>query len=256
MLGGGAGRRRRGHMTVPTPEPLSRAAVRELDRIAIEEYGLPGVVLMENAGAGAARIALALLDARGGRRVAIACGPGNNGGDGWVVARYLANAGCAVRVATCVDVEDLRGDALVHARVAVRMGVEHARAADGGALARLAEDADLVVDALLGTGASGAPRGAVGAAVAALAGLGATGAANSGADRARIPILALDLPSGFDADTGARAGACVRASVTATFAAPKVGFRAPGAEDWLGRVEVVDLGVPRAIFEAVRARYP
>lgn len=253
MLGECAGSRRRHPMTVPTPEPLTRAAVRELDRIAIHEYGLPGVVLMENAGAGAARIALALLESCAGRRVAIATGPGNNGGDGWVVARYLANAGACVRVATCVEVEDLRGDALVHARVAARMGVEHARPADGDAWARLAGDADLVVDALLGTGASGAPRGAVGAAVAALAALGAT---NSAARRAPIPILALDLPSGFDADTGTRAGACVRASVTATFAAPKVGFGAPGAGDWLGRVQVVDLGVPRAIFERVRAQHP
>lgn len=224
-----------------TPLRLTCAQVREIDRLAVDEYGLPGVVLMENAGAGAARIALEMLAPRAGRRVSILCGPGNNGGDGWVVARHLSNAGCAVHVLACADLAALRGDAAVHARVAVRMGIAHELVVDGPALALRLADADLVVDALLGTGATGAPRGAIAAAIEAIARL-APG---------RPPVLALDVPSGFDADTGARPGACVRADVTATFAAEKVGFAAAGGRAWLGRVQVVDIGVPRALFARV-----
>lgn len=230
-------------MTTPSDERLTCAEVRELDRLAIEEYGLPGVVLMENAGAGAARVALSLLERGRGRRVEIVCGPGNNGGDGWVVARHLANAGCDVHVASCVEPGALRGDAAIHARVAQRMGIAHAVVEDGAALARV-DRADLVVDAVLGTGARGAPRGTVLRAIEALARL----------DAAEGPrVLALDLPSGFDGDTGLCLGPCVRATATATFAAEKVGFAAPGAAHLLGRVHVVDIGVPRALFARVRA---
>ncbi len=226
-----------------TPTRLTCAQVRELDRLAIEEYGLPGVVLMENAGSGAARIALEMLRERGGRRVEILCGPGNNGGDGWVVARYLANAGCDVHVTSCVAVDTLRGDAAVHARVALRMGIAHAIPARVDAIGDTCTRADLVVDALLGTGASGAPRGIIAALIESVARSAVGGPA----------ILALDVPSGFDAETGERPGACVQADATATFAAEKSGFGAPDAAIWLGRVHVVDIGVPRALFARVRA---
>lgn len=232
-------------MTDSAPLRLTCAQVRALDRIAIEEYGLPGVVLMENAGAGAARIALDMLATASVRAVEILCGPGNNGGDGWVVARRLANAGARVRVATSVAIDALRGDAAIHARVAVRMGIEHEPCADAVAIARGVERwrrADLVVDALLGTGTTGAPRGVVRGMIEAL----------EGAHR-DVRILALDVPSGLDADTGSCAGAAVRAEATATFAAEKVGFDAPEARRRLGRVHVVDIGVPRALIERVRA---
>ncbi len=215
---------------------LTCAQVRELDRLALEELGLPGVVLMENAGAGAARIALEMLAGKLRARVAIVCGPGNNGGDGWVVARHVANAGHDVHVDTCADIAALRGDAAImaHAVQRMKLAIEVLRASDD-VVARSATWAtsDLVVDALLGTGATGAPRGVVGEAVRALAAI-----------ERGPPILALDLPSGFDADTGPGTGACVRATVTATFAAEKVGFGVPGAARWLGRVQVVDIGVP------------
>jgi len=215
---------------------LTRAQVRELDRLALEELGLPGVVLMENAGGGAARIALELLAEKSRANVTIVCGPGNNGGDGWVVARHLANAGHDVHVDTCVDLAALRGDAAIMAGAAQRLGIAISvlRTSDAvGARSATWNASDLVVDALLGTGASGAPRGVVGDAVRALAQL-----------ERGPPILALDLPSGFDADTGPGPGACVRATVTASFAAEKVGFGVLGASRWLGRVQVVDIGVP------------
>jgi NAD(P)H-hydrate epimerase len=225
---------------------LTRAQLRELDRLAIEEYGLPGVVLMENAGAGAARIALELLGPARGTAlgpVVIACGAGNNGGDGWVVARHLSNRGVALEVISLVDPARLSGEAAVMAQVALRMGIACQVAPDAAALVRLVPRlarAALIVDALLGTGASGAPRPPYDAAIAALAAAGA-------------PVLSLDLPSGFDADLGEVRGTCVAARVTATFAAEKIGFAAPGAARWLGEVRVVDIGAPSALLARVLA---
>lgn len=225
---------------------LTTAEMREYDRLAIHELGLPGVVLMENAGAGAASIALTLLAPHVGARVLVACGPGQNGGDGWVVARRLVNAGCEVHVATTVGIEALRGDSAVHAHIAIAMGIAH-EVVDESAHARWRRElvhADLVVDALLGTGAQGLPRGAVRLTIEAIV-------ARTAEPRAPR-ILALDLPSGLDADTGRRLGVCVRADATATFAAPKTGFDGPGALEHLGTVHVVDLGVPPALLDRVR----
>ncbi len=227
---------------------FTSAEMRAYDRLAIEELGLPGVVLMENAGAGATSIALTLLDSPAGARVLVACGPGQNGGDGWVVARRLANAGCDVHVASTVAIDALRGDSAIHARVAVLMGVAHEvvdEPEDPRWRLQL-ERADLVVDALLGTGAQGLPRGAVRFAIEAIV----ARAGEPGAPR----ILALDLPSGLDADTGARPGLCIRAHATATFAAQKTGFDGPGAIDFLGAVHVVDLGLPRTLLDRIRRR--
>ncbi len=229
---------------------LTCAEAREIDRLALEEYGLAGIVLMENAGAGAARLALARWSLTGTSRVEIACGPGNNGGDGWVVARHLANAGCNVRVTSFAALNALRGDAAVNARAAEHMGIAHHVIVGERDVARALErasarwnDADLVVDALLGTGARGAPRGGIALAIAAL----------EARTLVLAPVLALDAPSGMDADTGTCAGACVRATVTATFAAPKVGFDNAGAADLVGELRVIDIGVPRALLERVTA---
>lgn len=247
-------------MLEPDTIRLTCAQAREIDRLALTEYGLAGIVLMENAGAGAARLAQTRWSLGPGARVEIACGPGNNGGDGWVLARHLANAGCSVHVTTFVALDALRGDAAVNARVAERMGVAHdVIARDEIAHGRIAGErdsaralesavarwnaADLVVDALLGTGARGAPRGTIALAIAAL----------GGATPSHAPVLALDVPSGMDADTGVCAGACVRATVTATFAASKVGFDNPGAADRVGEVIVIDIGVPHALLERVTA---
>jgi len=216
---------------------LTRAEVREIDRLAAAEYGLPGIVLMENAGANAAR----LLAARGvAGPVTVVCGPGNNGGDGFVIARHLELHGCAVRLLLACDVDHFDGDAAVNARVAVRAGlpIEPLAAAGADDWRRALAGADWIVDALLGTGASGAPRGPVATAIA-----GIVAARDAGAR-----VLAVDLPSGLDCDTGATPGACVRADVTATFVARKPGFDAPGAAALVGTVYVLDIGVPRALL--------
>ena len=228
----------------PSIKTLSRAEVREVDRRAIEEFGVPGVVLMENAGAGAARL-LESLGITG--PVAIACGKGNNGGDGVVIARHLECAGHAVKIILACRPEEIRGDAAVNLAIAQRSGlaIECLADADQAAWERALAGADWIVDALLGTGASGAPTGTVATAIAAI-----TAARGRGVAR----VLAVDLPSGLDCDTGTAAGACVRADATATFVARKRGFDAAGAAAFTGAVHVVGIGAPRAVlaqFDAV-----
>jgi len=220
-------------------KPLTRAEVRDVDRRAIEEFGLPGIVLMENAG----RNAAALLHERAPlARVAIACGKGNNAGDGFVMARHLANLGHHVRLLLACDPAEYRGDAAINWGVVVKAGIAATALATASReeWERALAGADWIVDALLGTGATGAPRGAIATAIEAV---------NAVAARERAGVFAVDLPSGLDCDTGLTPGACVRAHVTGTFVARKVGFDQPAAAQWLGEVHVLDIGVPSQLFQ-------
>jgi NAD(P)H-hydrate epimerase len=215
---------------------LSREEVRALDRRAIEEWGLPGVVLMENAGRGTAELLLA-LGAQG--RVVVCCGKGNNGGDGFVIARHLDNRGVPVRVLLFARPEDLHGDAAVNYRVLARAGVPlavHAGPAvpEGEVRQELAA-AEWVVDALFGTGLASAVRPPFDRVIALI-------------NESRARVLAVDLPSGLDCDTGEPLGPTVRAEHTATMVAWKKGFASPAARPWLGEVHVIDIGVPRRLL--------
>ena len=216
--------------------PLATAdEVRRADRRAIEELGVPGVVLMENAGRGAADLIERVFGPARGRRVAVVAGKGNNGGDGFVVARHLAGRGATVDVWLVAAAADVRGDALVNLEALRRVGVGVTEVgARGGidALGRSLRGADVVVDALLGTGASGAPSGLVADAIRAI-------------NEAGRPVSSLDLPSGLLADGGPVPEPTVRADLTVTFGLAKPGlYLLPGALH-AGRVEVADLGVPR-----------
>jgi hydroxyethylthiazole kinase-like uncharacterized protein yjeF len=220
---------------------LSVVEARELDRWASDELGLPGLVLMENAGAAAARAALQLRGARSGA-VWVLTGGGNNGGDGWVAARHLTLAGVPVHVLAAVAPAALNGDALVMARAALGLRIPcsvpgDAAAWSAWALAAITRAA-VVVDGLLGTGARNAPRGSVRSAIEAFEAL------RGHAPDVRPSMLALDVPSGLDADTGTPAGAVLTADHTLTFAALKRGLVAPGAERYTGVVEVASIGVP------------
>jgi NAD(P)H-hydrate epimerase len=219
---------------------LSRDEVRAIDRRAIDEYGLAGVVLMENAGAGVARLVAALgIDGP----VAIACGPGNNGGDGFVIARHLELTGHEVRILLAAPRAGFRGDAAVNLTVAERSGlaISDLAAADAAGWRDALFGAAWIIDALLGTGATGAPRGTIAAAIEAI---------NDARAAGHMRVLAVDLPSGLDADTGATAGACVTADVTATFVAPKRGFDAPDSCDRTGPVHVIGIGAPACLLAA------
>ncbi len=218
---------------------LSRNEVRELDRRAIDEYRVPGVVLMENAGKGCAEL-LRSLDVRG--PVVICCGKGNNGGDGFVIARHLDNARVAVRVLLFAKAPDLAGDAAIHYQIIAKSGLPIVSLGDGPSdherLGSELATAEWIVDALFGTGLSGPVRSPLDQIIAAI---------NSASAR----VLAVDIPSGLDCDTGQPLGAAVRADHTATFVALKKGFANPAAQEWLGKVHIIDIGIPRALINKV-----
>ncbi len=204
---------------------LTRAQSRAVDRIAEERFGLSGLILMENAGLGAA---LELLPVEG--EVCIACGSGGNGGDGYVIARQLVCRGIEVTCFRVHSAERLRGDTGVNYRIALAMGIEIVDARREDPRPRF-ERAALCIDALLGTGFEGEVRDPLAPVIRALNGV-------------QTPVTAIDLPSGLDADTGRPAGATVRASRTLTFVAPKRGFDAPGAAAFTGEVRVLPIGAP------------
>lgn len=219
---------------------LSRAQVRDVDRRAIEEFHVPGIVLMENAGRGAAEL---LLELGVAGPVVVCCGKGNNGGDGFVIARHLENHGCSVRVLLFCDPQDLSGDAEVNYRIIEKAGTPIAalgQLADAADMKQEFSRADWIVDALLGTGTRGEIREPYRSVIDAI-----------NASPARV--FAIDLPSGLDCDTGQSLGCCVRADHTATFVARKIGFDAPQARQWLGEVHVIDIGVPQALLANVFA---
>ncbi len=216
---------------------LTAAQMREADRRCIEELGIPGVVLMNNAGGAVFREVSALLCERNAPQsstIGVVCGKGNNGGDGFVVARLALLAGHRVRTVLIASPSNIQGDAALFLRVYERLGGQTIEAPDEDA-ARSAiagmSCCDVIVDALLGTGISGEVCGAPRAAIEAWP---------------DVATVAVDLPSGLDADAGAPCGACVRADVTVTFQFPKRGFDNPAAAAYLGRVAVADIGIPPA----------
>src|SRR5262249_33781627 len=201
---------------------LSREEVRSLDRRAMDEYGIPGVVLMENAGRGTAEL-LRTLGVSG--PVAVCCGKGNNGGDGLGIARHLDKHGVAVRGLLFCRPEELSGDAALNYHVVARSGLPVTLHAENPvnreALRRELASAEWVVDALFGTGLTGAVRPPFDQVIAAI---------NDSPAR----VLAVDIPSGLDCDTGRPLGPTVRAHHTATMAALKKGLAEPDAREWLG----------------------
>jgi ADP-dependent NAD(P)H-hydrate dehydratase / NAD(P)H-hydrate epimerase len=224
---------------VATAEEMRRA-----DRRATERYGIPSLLLMENAGRGAADALERTLGPVGGRRVVVVCGKGNNGGDGFVVARHLLGRGARVSAWLVGRSDDVRGDAWVNLEALRRAGEPVTEAPERGEAAfdRLRAElteADVIVDAVLGTGVRGAATGAIAAAIEAINAAGIAGR----------PVCALDLPSGLPSDGEASTGPVVRARVTVTFGLPKLGLILPAGAAHAGRVEIADIGVPRAWLE-------
>ncbi len=204
---------------------LTVAQMREADRRCIEDIGIPGAVLMNNAGSAVFRE----IDAG---PVGIVCGKGNNGGDGFVVARLALLRGFETRVAFVAPSADAGPDAAVFLHAFERLGGTAIPlddpAAIRGAMQRLAGCA-VIVDALLGTGVNGEVRGPARAAIEAWP---------------DVRTIAVDVPSGMSADTGEPCGICVRADTTVTFQFMKQGFLNPAAKLYLGRVVVADIGIP------------
>lgn len=232
---------------------LSRNQSRRIDQLAIDRLGIPGVVLMENAGINAADVVTGMLEAVGGNKVAVVSGGGNNGGDGLVIARHLVNAGRTVVVYLPADPASLKGDAKINFDICQAMGVKLMRVDDEASLAEQSphwSSADVVVDALLGTGFD-ASRGLRDHAAAVIAAINRAGQARREIGHGPR-VLAVDVPSGLDCDSGHTAGAgAVRADATVTFVARKAGFDAPDAQACLGQVFVAGIGVPPKLVDEV-----
>jgi len=219
---------------------LTREQCRAVDQYAIEELGIPGVVLMENAGRNAAdHLERWLRERTPGDSppgpAAIVCGKGNNGGDGLVIARHLTNRGCQVWIDLVGEASAMAGDAAVNYRTVKKMGIPiyylNDRDALSGAVARW-RDCAVLVEALLGTGFSGQVRDPILTVVSAINAL-------------KGPlVVAIDLPCGLDADAGCTGGTVLRADRTITFLANKVGFSQQQAKHYLGEVTVADIGAP------------
>ena len=221
---------------------VTSSQMRELDRRTIEDFHVPGEVLMERAGEGVARHVRALAErsGRGQCRITLVAGKGNNGGDALVAARLLTAWGFAVNVRLAAHISELGGDALLNARRLVESGITIAAwpeerdwdVCDGEA------GEGIVVDGIFGTGFSGPVRGAGVAAIRYVNGMAA-----------RNLVVAIDVPSGLNADTGRVEGDAVKADVTVTLGLPKTGMLAPEAVDYVGSVHVVDIGIPARLME-------
>jgi NAD(P)H-hydrate epimerase len=212
------------------PDRLYRAAsVRELDRIAIEELGIPGATLMARAGEAALELLLSIWPRA--KSVAIVCGGGNNAGDGYVVARLAKGQGVNVRVADLGDPARLRGDAR-----GARLALEGAGVQPAPFTSAALNGAEVIVDAVFGTGLDREVEGRWASAIASL-------------NAASAPILALDIPSGLNADTGRVMGEAVRATETVSFIGLKQGLFTGDGPDRCGRIHFHDLAVPESIYE-------
>ena len=249
-----------------------RDEVRRLDVQAAEALALPTSLLMENAGRGAAvwlaELVGAISPSAGGRpfslpmsaeghqlphgpalpKVLLLCGPGNNGGDGGVVARHLDAWGFVVRVVWLARSNQLRGDAALQWAILQKSTIDQTTWFDEypcdselglPTLARLMGEAEWLVDGLLGTGLSRPVDGPLHSVIELM-------------NCSGKPIFALDVPSGLDADTGQPLGVAVRATATATFVAAKLGFSIPGTREYTGEIAVIDIGVPGCLLEPFR----
>lgn len=205
---------------------LTAAQMREADRRCIEEVGIPSAVLMNTAGA-------RVFEHVNRGPVGIVCGKGNNGGDGFVVARLALLAGYEPRVVVIAELDALSGDPAIFLRAYRNLGGTVTAAADEASAAKAVAalgDCAVLVDGLLGTGTKGEVTGPLRAAVDAWP---------------EVYTIAVDLPSGLDADTGEVCGNCVRADITVTFQYAKQGLVIPEAKRYVGRVVVADIGIPR-----------
>lgn len=214
---------------------MSKDQVRAVDSWAINTLGVPGVVLMENAGRSCAELIKEKLQAITEPKVCIFCGTGNNGGDGYVIARHLLNSGFEVIVVICGDRLKVKGDAKINLDILEKSGqpIEQLNPKDDDAPARVKEfaaDADMIVDGLFGTGLSGPLRDDYIQLIESM-------------NACDCPIMAVDIPSGLDCDSGQPLGTAVRASCTVTFVAVKKGFVSESTASYTGEIYIASIGI-------------
>jgi ADP-dependent NAD(P)H-hydrate dehydratase / NAD(P)H-hydrate epimerase len=219
---------------------LTASEMARLDRQTIEEIGIPGVVLMENAARGAADFFLRVVPDLPKRRIAVVAGAGNNAGDGFVLARLFHNQGAAVQVVCLRSPDRLQGDALTNFLILEKMNVPVVVWDEGKDFTSQwngIAQSEAVIDAILGTGLKSEVQGLYRQIIDAL-------------NTLTVPVLAVDIPSGLDATTGKPLGAAIRAQATATFGFLKVGHVVGQGGDYAGKLHVVDIGIPPGLAEA------
>ena len=220
---------------------LNSSQMREADKRTIEDIGIPSLVLMENAGRQAVAAMEAMYTDLLDRRVGVLCGRGNNGGDGFVVARTLVQRGVDVAVFLLGGVADVRGDARVNLEILGRLGVTVVEISDSQAWElhfSEVSDCTLIVDAIFGTGLKSPVSGLI---ESVIADINASG----------IPVVAIDLPSGLSADSPKPIGPSIEATLTVTLAAPKLPLVLPPGETHAGDIVIADIGIPVEVIEAV-----
>jgi hydroxyethylthiazole kinase-like uncharacterized protein yjeF len=204
---------------------VSVKEMQELDRMAIEERGVPSITLMENAGKAVSEIALSELKDIKDKKAAVFCGGGNNGGDGFVAARHLFNKGVKVNVYLISKRPDLKNDPEINARLLEDIGVEICEISGPISL-----NSDLIIDAMFGIGLKGEVKKPAKDVIIDL-------------NKKSIPVISVDVPSGLDADTGEILGASVKAGITVTMQFPKQGFYKNKGPEHVGKIIVADIGI-------------
>ena len=213
---------------------VTAVEMRRMDDVTIHEFHVDVLVLMENAGRATATLAKQMLrETTFGKRVACLVGGGNNGGDGMVAARHLANWGAEVSVIVGATKDRMKDVPLGQLYVLEKMGIPILLGSYN------LRDYDLLIDGLIGYGLEGNPRDKVAVMI-------------RDANASGRPILALDLPSGMNATTGEAYDPCIRATATITLALPKTGFLSPGASPYIGRLYLADISIPQKVYQSFR----
>ncbi len=217
------------------PPVLNRLESQTIDKQCTETYGIPSIILMENAGRGIVDVFLCLKP-KG--KVVICCGGGNNGGDGLVVARHLDNYHIPVHVLLFIDPLTLKGDAKINYDIVQKSGIPLTVIGfdDIQSLKLFLAEASWIIDALFGTGLKGEVKSPFNQIIQLM-------------NAVQKPIVSVDIPSGLDCDTGEVLGSAIQAAHTTTMVALKKGFSDPKAAAYLGEVHVVDIGAPRVLLE-------
>ncbi len=218
--------------------------MQEIDRLAIEETGVKGTVLMENAGLQTVLAMERFFGALEGTKVCIVCGKGNNGGDGMVIARHLYNRGARVCIVLLGEKSALKGDAKVNLEIALLMGLELTEVTSEGELSVVKEkiiSSHIVVDAIFGTGMHSAPRKFYQTIINKI-------------NEADKSVVSVDIPTGLDAGTGNVLGSCIEANLTVTFGLPKIGLIYGTNRQYAGQLEIVDIGIPKTLIDNIPIR--